>query len=129
MGDALKLTAAALQMPPMENRSLPPVLVLVSDGRPTDGFTAGLAALMKEFWGERAVRVAIAIGRDADRRYLERFIGNPERRVLEAHNPESLARQFQFASTVAIGQASGLINPRDAAAAPSPAPAKGDWVW
>jgi uncharacterized protein YegL len=124
MGAALKAAAEALRMPPMEMRSLPPVLVLVSDGRPTDGFTAGLEALLGEFWGERAVRVAIAIGRDADRRYLERFIANPERRVLEAYNPEALARQFQFASTLAIGQSSGLVGGSDPP--PPPTDAK-DW--
>jgi uncharacterized protein YegL len=127
MGAALKAAAEALRMPPMEMRSLPPVLVLVSDGRPTDGFTAGLEALMGEFWGERAVRVAIAIGRDADRRYLERFIANPERRVLEAYNPEALARQFQFASTLAIGQSSGLVGGSEPA--PAPPTDTREWVW
>ncbi|MEA5411422.1 VWA domain-containing protein, partial [Synechococcus sp. BA-120 BA3] len=41
MGAALQLVAAALQTPPMEVRALPPVLVLISDGQPTDDFAAG----------------------------------------------------------------------------------------
>ena len=36
MGEALELVGAALQSPPMEERALPPVLVLISDGQPTD---------------------------------------------------------------------------------------------
>lgn len=58
MGKALRLVAEQLRMPP--------VLVLLSDGQPTDDFASGLAALMQEPWGMKAVRMAIAIGTDAD---------------------------------------------------------------
>ena len=46
MGAALRELASVLRTPPMEQRALPPVLVLVSDGAPTDDFTAGLRVLM-----------------------------------------------------------------------------------
>lgn len=45
MGEALELVAAELRSPPMEQRALPPVLVLISDGQPTDDFEAGLDSL------------------------------------------------------------------------------------
>ena len=38
LGKALKLVADQLRCPPMEERALPPVLVLMSDGQPTDDF-------------------------------------------------------------------------------------------
>src|SRR6185436_18941665 len=62
MGEALSLVADQLRMPPMDSRALPPVLVLISDGQPTDDFNGGLRALMNEPWGRKAVRIAIAIG-------------------------------------------------------------------
>lgn len=66
MGTALKLVAEALKTENMPERGLPPVLVLLSDGQPTDDFNSGLKALMDQPWGSKAVRIAIAIGDDAD---------------------------------------------------------------
>ena len=39
MGKALEEVAKILKMPPMEDRALPPVFVLLSDGQPRDKFT------------------------------------------------------------------------------------------
>jgi hypothetical protein len=52
MGKALELVAEQLKMPPMSERALPPVLVLVSDGQPTDDFESGLKALMEQPVGQ-----------------------------------------------------------------------------
>jgi uncharacterized protein YegL len=60
-GTALKLLAQALKVPPMPERAVSPVLVLVTDGHHTDDFEAGLAALLAGA-GAWAVRMAIAIG-------------------------------------------------------------------
>ena len=113
MGEALELAAAALQSPPMEERALPPVLVLISDGQPTDDFERGLATLMRQPWAQKAVRLAIAMGHDADLEVLQQFIG-PEpagsgrspRRPLQASNATSLAQYIQWASTAVVGAAS-----------------------
>lgn len=106
LGYALSLLAAQLKMPPMPQRALPPVVVLVSDGYPTDDFATGLAALMDEPWGRKAVRVAVAIGHDADTSVLERFIGNPEIKAVRANNPEQLTRFIRWASTAVLKSAS-----------------------
>lgn len=106
MGEALRLVAEALKIPPMETRALPPVLVLVSDGQPTDDFKSGLQALMQERWGAKAVRLAIAIGEDADREVLRQFIGHPEIQPLEAKNPTQLVQYFRWASTTAVASVS-----------------------
>ena len=92
MGRALTIVADQLKIPPMTDRALPPVLVLISDGQPTDDFSGGLQALMNEPWGRKAVRVAIAIGEDADQEVLNKFIANPELKPLQANNPESLIK-------------------------------------
>jgi uncharacterized protein YegL len=100
LGKALKMVAEQLRMPPMTDRALPPVLVLVSDGQPTDDFDEGLTALMSEPWGTKAVRIAIAIGQDADLDVLQRFIGHGELHPLQANNPEALVNLIKWASTV-----------------------------
>lgn len=106
MGRALTLVAAQLKIPPMTDRALPPVLVLISDGQPTDDFTSGLQALMNEPWGRKAVRIAIAIGEDADQEVLKKFIGNPELRPLQANNPEALTKYIRWVSTAVLKSAS-----------------------
>jgi uncharacterized protein YegL len=63
MGKALSMVADELKIPPMTDRALPPVLVLISDGQPTDDFDSGLKKLMDQPWGKKAVRIAIQDGR------------------------------------------------------------------
>jgi len=136
LGEALELVAAELRSPPMEERALPPVLVLISDGQPTDDFELGLQTLMAQPWARRAVRLAIAMGHDADAEVLQRFIGpDPDaaasagtlppgevpgasgemprhgpgrspRRPLQAANATTLSRYIQWASTAVVGAAS-----------------------
>jgi uncharacterized protein YegL len=110
MGEAMEQLAAVLRTPPMDQRALPPVLVLISDGAPTDDFLDGLRTLMAEPWAAKAVRLAIAIGHDADLEVLQQFIGtdlgrNP-RRPLQANDSNTLARYIQWASTAVVGAAS-----------------------
>lgn len=133
MGKALSLLADELQVPPMSARSLPPVIVLVSDGLPTDDFEAGLRALMAQPWGQKAVRLAIAIGQDADHKCLQKFIGNPEIRPLQANNPEALVEYFRMVSTVVLDHASDVLPPGERKSiVPPPLPAsaiKDSVVW
>jgi uncharacterized protein YegL len=138
MGEALTLVAGALRTPPMEQRALPPVLVLISDGAPTDDFLAGLRTLMREPWATKAVRLAIAIGHDADLEVLQQFLGpqpddgraggpanlagpaedrlpgaalrHPARRPLQANDAGTLARYIHWASTLVVGAASQPIS-------------------
>ena len=106
MGKALSIVADQLKIPPMDERALPPVLVLISDGQPTDDFAGGLQALMNEPWGRKAMRIAIAIGEDADQEVLKKFIANPELRPLQANNPESLIKYIRWVSTAVLKSAS-----------------------
>ena len=106
LGKALSMVAEQLKSPPMSNRALPPVLVLISDGQPTDDYLNGLRVLMNEPWGEKAIRIAIAIGRDADYEVLQQFIGHSELKPLRANNPEALVNQVKWASTAVLKAAS-----------------------
>ncbi len=102
MGKALSMVADQLKIPPMSDRALPPVLVLVSDGQPTDDFSTGLKALMDQPWGKRSVRLAIAVGRDADLDVLSRFIGMSELKPLQANNAPALVSFIRWASTAVL---------------------------
>jgi uncharacterized protein YegL len=90
----------------MTDRALPPVLVLISDGQPTDDYQSGLEALMGQPWGKKAVRIAISIGADADPEVLQKFIGNSEIKPLQANNPEALVRYIKWVSTAVLKAAS-----------------------
>lgn len=87
-------------------RALPPNIVLISDGRPTDDWRAGLDELFATPWGKRAVRNAVAIGKDADWQVLNRFIDTPGRGPLTANNPEDLVAFIEWVSTVPIAVSS-----------------------
>ena len=106
LGRALNMLAEPMRIPPMSDRALPPVLVLISDGCPTDDYQAGLQALLNEPWGKKAVRIAIAIGEDADTEVLQKFIGHPELQPLRANNPEELVRHIKWVSTAVLKAAS-----------------------
>lgn len=100
LGKAFEMLSAQLTIPPMSERALPPVLVLLSDGQPTDNYKTALEDLLKLPWGKKAVRIAIAIGRDADMDVLTQFTGNSEL-VLQANNPQMLVKMIKWASTAA----------------------------
>jgi uncharacterized protein YegL len=106
MGRALRLVADALKPANMPERGLPPVLVLISDGQATDDFKGALQELMQQPWGKKAVRVAIAIGRDAVLEPLQDFIGNPELKPLLVKNADDLHKYIKWASTVPVKAAS-----------------------
>ena len=106
MGAALRLVAEELKIPPMTDRALPPVLVLLTDGMPSDDFTGGLKSLMDQPWGKKAVRIAVAIGEDAQNEVLQKFIGNDDMKPLSANNPEALVKQIKWVSTAVLKSAS-----------------------
>ncbi|HSV38400.1 MAG TPA: VWA domain-containing protein [Nocardioidaceae bacterium] len=124
LGAALSLVSEVLTVPPMEERAFPPVLVVVSDGRPTDDFETGLTRLMAQPWGRRAVRLAIAIGADADHEVLAKFIGDPSIPPFSARDPEQLAYLVRFVSTAASQLASSPAGPEQNRPLPMPAPPK-----
>ena len=100
LGKAFDLLAAQLSIPPMPERALPPVVVLLSDGQPTDDYKESLEALKKLPWFRKAVKIAISIGQDADDDVLLEFAGNKEL-VLQANNATALAKMIKWASTTA----------------------------
>ncbi len=75
--------------------SFAPVMILMSDGYPTDNFEKGLEELRRNRWYSAGIKAAVAIGEDADLDILSRFTENPDS-VVAAHNGEALAKLVKF---------------------------------
>jgi uncharacterized protein YegL len=87
-----------------DGRYIPPALILVTDGHPTDGddYTRALRKLMDTEFGRKATRLAVAIGDDADFGYLQAFIANPDIAPVQAHTADDIATLISLMSVVAI---------------------------
>ena len=84
-----------------------PVFILFSASRPTDDFDSGVAALWKNNWFKMGVKVAIAMGEDADIDVLAKFTGNIER-VIRVHDVETLKKVIRVVAVTSsqVGSAS-----------------------
>lgn len=117
MGPAFTTVAGELQPGRLEHRALQPALLLITDGLPTDPpgqFDAGLATLMAAPAGRAAVRLAVAIGRDANSEALTRFIGDPQVPVLVADSTDQITDRLVTASMAlsrvsAVGASGGVL--------------------
>lgn len=123
MGQAFALLTEDMSALPSNARMLPPQIVLISDGKPTDDWKGALQALLSVPWAKRAVRQAIAIGQDADHETLRKFVDNPERPVLRADNAEQLVRYFRYVSTAVTATPAGKEIPA------APPPVHDDSTW
>lgn len=66
-----------------------PVILLFSDGAPTDNWETDLIQLKTNNWFKHAIKICIAIGDDADKAVLGTFTGTPES-VIEVHDKHTL---------------------------------------
>jgi uncharacterized protein YegL len=80
--------------------SAAPVILLLSDGYPTDDFDAGLKVLKQNKYYKQCIRLACAIGDDADYDILADFTGSKES-VLRVHTPEALKKWIRVVSLTA----------------------------
>jgi uncharacterized protein YegL len=71
-----------------------PAIILLSDGGPTDNFEGGLKVLKGNLWYKNAIKIAIAIGDDADKDVLKQFTGSSEA-VITVHNIDALKKMIR----------------------------------
>lgn len=69
--------------------SFAPAIILLSDGAPTDDYKGGISKLKNNNWFKSAIKIAIAIGDDADLNVLSEFTGSNEA-VFTVHNIDAL---------------------------------------
>ena len=72
-----------------------PAIILLSDGGPTDNFEAGLNTLKANKWFKHAIKMAIAIGEDADLNILEQFTGSKES-IVRVKNLDALKAMIKL---------------------------------
>lgn len=85
-----------------------PVILLMSDGGPTDNFDDGLAELKANKYYKQTIRFACAIGADADRGVLAKFCdGNEKEVVLSVNTPEALRKWIRVVSLKSVKEGSG----------------------
>jgi len=117
MGSAFRAVAEALSPERLERRALRPAVLLITDGLPTDppgGFEQGLAALLEMPAGRSALRLAVAIGRDASSEPLDRF-RSQDVPVLVADGTDEIADRLVTAS-IAVSRMSEVGVNREALA-------------
>lgn len=105
-GAAVKMVAEAITVDKMPGKNFPPVMVLLSDGDNTDGpaYEKAIEQLDQEYYGAKAVRLSIGIGKDFNRKQLEKFTNQPEIGVMEARNAVDLTNYIRYATvTVPVG--------------------------
>ena len=72
-----------------------PVIILMSDGAPTDDFKGGLEVLKQNKWFNVSIKIALAIGQDADVNVLAEFTGNKEA-VFPIMNKAAMRNMIRF---------------------------------
>jgi uncharacterized protein YegL len=85
--------------------SFAPAVILLSDGEPTDNWQPELDSLKQNNWFKSAIKVALAVGDDANYDVLGQFTGTNEA-VIPVHNRGELKRTIKFVSVTASKVAS-----------------------
>ena len=74
-----------------------PVILLFSDGGPTDNWEKGLNQLKQNNWFKNAIKIALDIEKSSDRDVLEAFTGNVEA-ILDAKDQQTLKKMIHKVS-------------------------------
>lgn len=114
LGEALNLLTEALENT-LPRRALPPCVLLMSDGQPTDDYFSGIEKLKALPIYNKIVKIAIACGSDCDTSVLKEFTGNMEL-VLEAGNRDQFINMIRWASTSITTSASEGVPQADGSA-------------
>lgn len=77
------------------SRSYKPTIVLLSDGIPTDDYQAPMMALIQEGRSSKAFRIAMALGDDADKEMLGKFVSSPEL-LISGDSARDIKKFFRF---------------------------------
>jgi uncharacterized protein YegL len=96
MGAAFKLAAEMIEdKEQIPSRAYKPVVVLVSDGHPTDDIKTSFELLVNGERSSKATRFAMGIGSDADLTLLGYFANDLEAPVFKAENARDIHRFFK----------------------------------
>ena len=131
LGATLKIVKALIEdKSVVPSRSYRPAVILVSDGHPTDSWSASLHSFIGEGRSSKCDRWAMAIGRDADADVLKKFIEgatNPDgtpRDLLYAQDAGTLRDNFKFitmtvTNTLAVATKPKVLNVKPVSVKPT----------
>jgi uncharacterized protein YegL len=119
---ATRLLEDKAQIP---SRSYRPVLILLSDGLPTDDWEPSFKTLCASERAQKATRLAMAIGADADEDMLKEFANDKEAPLFKAHNARDIHRFFR-AVTMSVTTRTTSQNPDAPTAFVVPPPEEDD---
>lgn len=115
MGHAFELATELLEDKELiTSRDYRPVLILLSDGIPTDSWQAGLERLTTSERGQKASRFAMAIGSEANIDVLDAFNNDLEAPVFKANEARDIHRFFR-AVTMSVTARSQSRTPNELA--------------
>jgi len=113
MGEAMELAAKVIEdTNVITGRAYRPTVILVSDGEPTDSYKTGLNQLTKQGRAQKADRMALAIGADADIGMLQSFLGSAESKVFKVDDARRIKDFFRFV-TMSVTARTRSANPND----------------
>ena len=118
MGDAFAVITELMEdKKTVSSKSYRPVVVLLSDGEPTDDWKVELQK-MNASRASKVERMALAIGRDADRTTLLEFVNQDRERLFEAVEAAKIRDFFKFVTMSVTARSRSanpnmLIKPRD----------------
>jgi uncharacterized protein YegL len=113
MGEAMTLAAALVDdKEAIPGRAYRPTIVLISDGQPTDSWQSGLERLTKQGRAQKADRLALAIGGDADTDMLRRFLNDDKKDVFVAADARRIKDFFDLV-TMSVTTRSQSANPNE----------------
>lgn len=89
---------------------LQPAIILLSDGGPTQHYRNQLESLKNNRYFQHSIKIAIAIGNDADKNVLCEFTGTPEA-IITVHTLESLKEMIKLVvlSSTKVGSKSNPV--------------------
>jgi len=97
LGTAFKMAKAMIEdKSVVPSRAYRPTVVLVSDGMPTDVWEAPLHAFISNGRSAKCDRMAMAIGANADKVVLGKFIEGTQNSLFYAENAKQLQDFFKF---------------------------------
>lgn len=99
MGEALDIAKALIEDKELiPSRAYRPVIVLVSDGHPTDDWQGKFNEFCNAERAQKATRMAMAIGSDADESMMKNFINDLEAPLFRANNSQDIIKFFRAVS-------------------------------
>lgn len=113
MGQAMTMAADLIEdREQIPGRAYRPTVVLISDGQPTDPWQAGLERISKQGRAQKAERLSLAIGGDADVTMLKRFLADEKKQVFVAADSRRIKEFFQFV-TMSVTARGRSANPNE----------------